>query len=213
MSVVTVDVISDVMCPWCLIGKRRLERALKQVPDVPVAVRWRPYQLDPTLPAEGRERSEYLEAKFGGAERARAIYATIEEAGRGEGIDFAFDRIERSPNTLDAHRLIRWASSAEAENVQGKLVERLFEAFFLEGRHIGDHAVLIELAESVGMNGGIVRDLLATDRDRAAVEAEIAQARAFGVTGVPCFVFNGRNGVMGAQDPETLAALIRRAAS
>ena len=209
---VTVDVVSDVMCPWCLIGKRRLEKALASVNDVIVTVRWRPFLLDPTIPPEGRDRREYLEAKFGGPERAKAIYANIEAAGRAEGIDFAFDRIERSPKTLDAHRLIRWAGSLEGQ-VQDRLVEALFAAFFLEGRDVGDHAVLRELAGGVGMDGTIVADLLASDRERAVVEQEIETARQIGVTGVPCFIFDGREGVMGAQDPATLADAIRRAAS
>ena len=209
---VTVDVVSDVMCPWCLIGKRRLEKALKAVEDIDVTVRWRPFLLDPTIPPEGRDRKAYLEAKFGGPERARAIYASIEEAGRSEGIDFAFERIERSPKTIDAHRLIRWAGSLEGD-VQDRLVEALFIAFFLEGRDVGDHAVLREIAESVGMDGEIVADLLASDRERAVVEKEIETARQLGVTGVPCFIFDGREGVMGAQDPGTLADAIRRAAT
>ena len=209
---VTVDVVSDVMCPWCLVGKRRLEKALALADDIEVEVRWRPYLLDPTIPKEGRDRRTYLEAKFGGPERAREIYRAIEEAGRTEGIDFAFDRIERSPSTVDAHRLIRWAGSLDGE-VQDRLVEALFRAFFLEGRNIGDHSVLVDIATNVGMDGNIVTDLLASDSERAVVQAEIQQARRIGITGVPCFIFDGREAVMGAEAPEVLAAAIRSAAT
>ena len=209
---VTVDVVSDVMCPWCLIGKRRLERAIASVEDIDVEVRWRPFLLDPTIPPEGRDRKQYLEAKFGGPERAKAVYANIEAAGRAEGIPFAFDRIERSPKTIDAHRLIRWAGS-ERSGVQDRLVEALFQAFFIEGRDVGDHDVLVEIAESADMDADIVRDLLAGDRERAIVEKEIETARQIGVTGVPCFIFAGREGVVGAQGVDVLADAIRRAAT
>ena len=202
-----VDVVSDVMCPWCLIGKRRLEQAIAML-DEPVEVRWRPYQLDPTLPPGGRDRREYLEAKFGGPQRAAAIYARIEEAGREEGIAFAFDRIAVSPNTLDAHRLIRWAGSA-GEGVQDRVVEALFKAFFEEGRDIGSHHVLVEIAGAAGMDEAIVRDLLASDRDVEAVRAEIAQAQAMGVTGVPCFIIDRRHAVMGAEPAERLVEILR----
>ena len=206
-----VDVVSDVMCPWCLIGKRRLEEALERT-DVAVEVRWRPFQLDPTLPPEGRDRREYLERKFGGPERAAAIYARIEEAGRDEGIDFAFDRIAVSPNTLDAHRTIRWAASA-GEGVQERLVERLFTLFFLEGGHIGDRDTLADAAAEAGMDRLIVRDLLDTDRDVEVVRAEIAQAQAMGVTGVPCFVIDNRYAVTGAESAAHLAAAFEQAAA
>ena len=171
-------------------------------------VRWRPYQLDPTLPPGGRDRREYLEAKFGGPQRAAAIYARIEEAGREEGIAFAFDRIAVSPNTLDAHRIIRWAGSA-GEGVQDRVVEALFKAFFEEGRDIGSHDVLIEIADAAGMDEAVVRDLLASDRDVEAVRAEIAQAQAMGVTGVPCFIIDRRHAVMGAEPAERLVEILR----
>ena len=210
MKPLKVDVVSDVMCPWCLIGKKRLEKALAST-EIPVEVRWRPYQLDPTLPPEGRDRREYLERKFGGPERARAIYERIEQAGRGEGIDFAFDRIAISPNTLDAHRVIRWAASA-GDGVQGRLVDRLFELFFLEGAHIGDRDVLADAAAEAGMDRAIVRDLLESDRDVEAVKGEIAQAQAMGVTGVPCFVIDNLYAVMGAEPAEHLVQAFEQAA-
>ena len=208
---VSIDIVSDVMCPWCYIGKRRLEQALKDVDNIEVAVRWRPYQLDPTLPSEGRDRTEYLETKFGGPEQAREIYARIEEAGREEGLDFKFMAIRVSPNTIDAHRVIRWAIN-EGESAQAQLVERLFALYFMEGAHIGDHDVLADAAGEVGMDGEIVRSLLATDKDRGSVEREIATARQMGVTGVPCFIINSKYAVMGAQDPAHIAGAIHKAA-
>lgn len=205
---ISVDVVSDVMCPWCLIGKRRLEQALDRLDDdISVQVRWRPYQLDATLPAEGKDRKKYLEDKFGGPERAQQVYASIEDAGRAENIDFKFSDIAVSPNTLDAHRLIRWAQN-EGEDVQGRLVERLFQMFFLEGRNIGKHEVLIEAAGHAGMDTAIVQSLLPTDKDRAEVQEEISIAQQMGVTGVPCFIIDKKYAVMGAQAPETLVQAI-----
>ncbi len=208
---VNIDIVSDVMCPWCYIGKRRLEQALETIDDIDVAIQWRPYQLDPTLPREGRDRKEYLENKFGGPERAKEIYARIEDAGRDEDLDFKFTAIKVSPNTIDAHRVIRWAIN-EGEEVQGKLVERLFQLYFMEGAHIGDHDVLSEAASEAGMDGDVVRSLLATDQDRDAVEREIATAQQMGVTGVPCFIIDNKYAVMGAQEPAHIAEAIRQAA-
>ncbi|MDD9909797.1 MAG: DsbA family oxidoreductase [Ahrensia sp.] len=211
MDAVNVDIVSDVMCPWCYIGKRRMEKALAMLDSVTVNLRWRPYQLDPTLPREGRDRKAYLEAKFGGPERAKQIYQSIEETGRSEGLDFAFSAIKVSPNTIDAHRVIRWSIN-EGADVQDKLVERLFILYFMEGAHLGDHDVLADAATHAGMDGEIVRSLLATDKDRAEVEQEIATARQMGVTGVPCFVIDNKYAVMGAQDPQYIADAIRQAA-
>lgn len=211
MSSVTVDIVSDVMCPWCYIGKRRLEQALENLDGIDVAIQWRPYQLDPTLPPEGRDRKEYLENKFGGREKAKEIYARIEDAGRGEDLDFKFSAIKVSPNTIDAHRVIRWAIN-EGEGVQDKLVERLFQLYFLEGANIGDHDVLTEAANAAGMDGAVVGALLATDQDRDAVENEIATAQQMGVTGVPCFIIDNKYAVMGAQEPSHIAEAIKQAA-
>ncbi|MEL6751924.1 MAG: DsbA family oxidoreductase [Pseudomonadota bacterium] len=208
---VTVDIVSDVMCPWCYIGKRKLEDALQKLDGHSVSIRWRPYQLDATLPPEGKDRREYLETKFGGPERAREIYGNIEKAGADEGLDFNFKAIAVSPNTLDAHRVIRWAAN-EGEDVQGKVVERLFKLFFMDGVNIGDRAVLIECARDCGMDAPVVEALLATDKDRAEVEAEIETARQMGVTGVPCFIIDQKYALMGAQPADQLAAAISQAA-
>lgn len=211
MSTVTIDVVSDVMCPWCYIGKRRLEAALDLTQGQHVEVRWRPFQLDATLPRGGKDRKQYLEEKFGGPERAQEIYSRIEEAGAEENIPFAFEDIAVSPNTLDAHRVIRWAGGV-SEQVQDNLVEALFRIFFVEGGNVGDHEVLVKAAAEAGMDGALVRDLLATEKDLQETQAEIAQASAMGVQGVPCFVLNGRHGVSGAQSAENLASAIKQVA-
>jgi len=208
MTSVTIDIVSDVMCPWCYVGKKRLEKALAKLDaDIEVDLHWRPFQLDPTLPKEGRDRKEYLESKFGGAERANQAYTAIREAGADEGIAFDFDSIAVSPNTLDAHRLIRWAA-ASGEATQGAVVEILFRMYFTEGRNIGDHAVLLDAAGQAGMDVALVQTLLQGDADRTGVQREIATAQQMGVTGVPCFIFEGRYAVMGAQPVETLAGVI-----
>lgn len=205
-----IDIVSDVMCPWCYIGKRRIEKALALCADLPVRVHWRPYQLDPTLPPEGLDRRTYLEKKFGGPEGARQIYDRIREAGASEGIDFDFEAINVSPNTIDAHRLIRWAANIGAQDA---VVEALFAAYFLNGRNIGDHDVLVAIAGEAGMDTAIVRDLLASDADRDLVEREIELARSMGINGVPCFILANQYAVSGAQNPQVLAQAIRQAAA
>lgn len=204
MTKITVDIVSDVMCPWCYVGKRRFDKALSELDDtIEVDVRWRPFQLDPTLPKEGRDRQDYLTSKFGSAEDARRAYASIREAGAAEGIPFDFDAIAVSPNTLDAHRLVRWAASA-GNNVQSRVVEILFRMYFTEGGNVGDPAVLLAAAGEAGMDANVVEALLHSDADRPEVMEEIATAQRMGVTGVPCFILDGRYAVMGAQPAETL---------
>ncbi|MGH0003083.1 DsbA family oxidoreductase [Pseudovibrio ascidiaceicola] len=205
---IVIDVISDVMCPWCFIGKRRLEKALMLLPDSTVKVQWHPYQLDATLPKEGKDRKKYLEDKFGGAERAKEIYAQVSNAGAAEEIDFKFEAITKSPNTIDSHRLIRWARS---EGMQDAMVEELFKLYFTEGADLTDKQVLINAAERAGLNSKLVSDLLNTDQDVKEVEADVVRAHEIGVTGVPFFIIDGRFAVAGAENPETLAAAIRHA--
>ncbi len=195
----TIDIISDTVCPWCLIGKRRFERALAQRPDLEVQVDWRPYQLNPDMPREGVDRKTYLEAKFGGPERAQQIYDRIRDAGAEENIDFDFARIPKTPNTLDSHRLIRWAGSA---GVQDLVVERLFQAYFENGEDIGDRQVLLAIAEEAGMDRGLVADLLEDEADTDLIRKEDTLARQMGVEGVPCFIIDRKYVVSGAQDPE-----------
>lgn len=210
-SSITVDVVSDVVCPWCFIGQKRLDRAVA-ASGVEVHINWRPFQLDPTIPPEGRDRHEYMMGKFGSEARIREIHARIEPLGAAEGISFAFDAIKVAPNTLDAHRVIRWAG-AIGEEVQNRLVRRLFQLNFEEGKNLGDHSILIEAARGAGMDAAIVETLLPTDADADAVRNEIATASRMGVTGVPCFLIEGRYAVMGAQDAETLADAIRQVAT
>lgn len=209
---VTVDVVSDVVCPWCFIGQKRLEKAVAAVPEVAVDIHWRPYQLDPTIPPEGKDRKQYMLAKFGSEERIREIHQRIEPLGAAEGIAFDFGAIKVAPNTLDAHRVIRWAGTA-GDGVQNRLVRRLFQLNFEEGANIGDSAVLIEAARESGMDVAVVEALLPTDADRDAVTSEIATAGRMGITGVPCFLLEGKYAVMGAQDAETLADAIRQVAT
>ncbi|RWC92005.1 MULTISPECIES: DsbA family protein [unclassified Mesorhizobium] len=211
-NAITVDVVSDVVCPWCFIGQKRLDKAVAAAGDVEVHIRWRPFQLDPTIPPQGKDRHEYMLAKFGSDERIREIHARIEPLGEAEGISFAFDAIKVAPNTLDAHRLIRWAGAA-GEDVQNRLVRRLFQLNFEEGANIGDHTVLVEAAREAGMDASVVETLLPSDADVEAVRTEIATASRMGITGVPCFLIEGKYAVMGAQDADTLADAIRQVAA
>jgi predicted DsbA family dithiol-disulfide isomerase len=207
---ISVDVVSDVACPWCYLGKRRLERAMSLAPDVDVGVRWRPYRLDPTIPPEGISRNDYIVGKFGSLEAVRAAHERLEEYGRAEGIDYRFDLIARSADTTNAHRLIKWA---HAEGKEDAVVERLFAAYFSEGKDIGDTSVLAAVAADAGLDAVSIEARLATDEDRGAVAAEIEEAYRIGVTGVPSFIIGRRYAVVGAHPAETIAAAIRRAAS
>lgn len=203
---IAIDIVSDAVCPWCFIGKRNLEAALAGMPDVTAEIHWRPYQLDATIPPEGLDRRAYLERKFG--PRVGEIYGRVTEAGAAAGIPFAFEAIARSPNTLDAHRLIRWSWSAGAQDA---VVERLFNDFFIAGKDIGDRAVLIDAATACGMDGEVVAKLLDSESDKEEVRGEIASAQDLGVTGVPFFILDGRFALPGAQPPDVLKRSIERA--
>jgi predicted DsbA family dithiol-disulfide isomerase len=207
-SALTVDVVSDVMCPWCFIGKRRLEAALKSVPQLDVLVRWHPFQLDATLPKSGKDRKQYLSDKFGGLDKANAFYTQIRAAGQEEGIDFAFEGITLSPNTLDCHRLILWSRD---DDLQDEVVELLFKAYFLNGEDLTRSEVLVRIAEEAGMQSDLVEHLLGTETDLDKVEAQIANAHKSGITGVPCFIIDGRFVLAGAEKPETIAAALLHA--
>ena len=196
----TIDVVSDVVCPWCYLGEKRLELALADAP-APAVVRWRPYQLDPTIPAGGLDRREYMEKKFGKSGRLKEVHDHLVRLGAEVGLAFHFDRIARSPNTLDAHRLIRWAASA---GLQREVVDRLFKAYFVEGRDIGDRSALVDIARESGLDAAVVERLLAGEADKDEVRRAIAEAQAIGVTGVPFFIFAGRLAVPGAQEPAAL---------
>jgi len=194
-----VDIISDVVCPWCFVGKRRLERALAARPDLDVTVTWHAFQLNPDMPAEGMDRATYLATKFGSDERAEAIYADIAEAGKAEDIAFAFDRIPHTPNTIDAHRVIRLAG---IHGVQDGVVEAVFHGYFEGGVNIGDSEQLVALAAIGGLDGDTTRAHLASDDAIEEVRAEDLQARQLGINGVPCFVIDNRYAISGAQAPE-----------
>ena len=199
-----LDVFSDTICPWCYVGTRRLERALQARPQRDLTIRWRAFQLNPGMPADGMDRKAYIDAKFGGAERARAIYDTVRAAGASEGIAFDFDRIRRTPSTLQSHRLIRFAGGQDRQN---ETMEALFRAYFTDGRNIGDRAVLAEVAADAGLDRDEATDYLAGDTDAEAVLGEDALARRAGINGVPCFIFNGRFALSGAQEPEAFFQL------
>lgn len=204
-----IDIFSDVICPWCLIGRERLRQALERLdPELPVAIRWLPFELNPEMPREGMDRRAYADAKFGGTERAREIYSHIAEAGRSEGIQFDFSRLERTPSTFDAHRLLWLASRLGLGDI---MKDGLFRAYFLDGRDIGDRAVLTELAVAAGMEGEEVTGFLDSDEGEGAVREMESVAYQMGITGVPFFIFNGRIGVSGAQSPDVLLEAIGRA--
>jgi predicted DsbA family dithiol-disulfide isomerase len=200
----TIDVVSDVVCPWCYIGKRRLEAALAQRGETARAtVRWHPFQLNPDIPRGGVDRRTYLENKFGGPERAREVYARVEAAGKDVGIWFEFERIERQPNTLDAHRLIAWAQGANPHRAE-QLVEALFRAYFTQGVDLTNMEALTKLAAQAGFDAFRAKAMLMSDEGRAAVAAADQRARAMGISGVPLFIFNERLAVSGAQPSKVL---------
>ena len=209
-----VDVISDVVCPWCWIGKRRLEAALallaEREPLVRPVVSWHPFELNPDLPREGIARRTYVERKFGGEDGARGVYERIRAIGATVGLPFAFDAITRMPNTLDAHRLIAWA---QRQGDADPLVERLFRAFFVEGRSIGDRDTLAVVAAQSGLDAAASRALLDSDELEDEVLAMGARVRELGVEGVPFFIFDGRVAVSGAQEPQALLEAIAQARS
>jgi predicted DsbA family dithiol-disulfide isomerase len=204
-----IDMVSDVVCPWCFIGKRRLERAIALRPDIPVEIRFRPYFLNPWVPREGMSREAYLTAKFGSPERYRAIAQRVAGAAAAEGLTYAPDRIARQPNTLDCHRLILWAGE------QGNactMKQELMQLYFAEGADLSDSMVLAEAAGRCGLNPALVRNHLATNKDVERIENEASTAKEAGIDGVPCFILGNAIAVQGAQTPEHLAQAIDRAA-
>jgi predicted DsbA family dithiol-disulfide isomerase len=208
--VLPIEMVSDVVCPWCFIGKRRLERALALRPDIPVEVRFRPYFLNPWVPREGMSREAYLTTKFGSPERYRAIAQRVVAAAAAEGLTYKPDAIARQPNTLDCHRLILWA--ARTGNAAG-MKQRLMELYFAEGGDLTDPEVLVAAAAASGLDSDHVRNRLAGEDDIERVEQEADSAKQAGIDGVPCFIFGGAAAVQGAQAPEFLAQAIERAAS
>ena len=207
-AALTVDIVSDVVCPWCYIGKRHLESALSQWqaqhPDATVTVRWHPFQLNPELPLEGTDRKGYLEAKFGGPQRAAEIYARVAAAGRNAGLNLNFDGILRQPNTLAAHALIAYAQSVDDGRHADAIAERLFKAYFVDGEFIGDIDVLVAIAVECGLDAVLTREVISERATLDQIAGQDANVRQQGVTGVPFFVFNQKLALSGAQPPEVM---------
>lgn len=192
-----LDIISDPICPWCYIGKTKLDRALEKHPEHDLVIEWHPFQLNPTMPAEGMDRREYLETKFGGKEGAIRVYGGIADAAEAAGVEINFEGIERTPSTLNAHRLLHWAA---LEGKQNAVVDRLFKAYFREGKDISDVETLVDIATAAGMDADVTRRLLHSDADAKDIQERDAAARERGVSGVPCFVIGNHYVVQGAQD-------------
>jgi predicted DsbA family dithiol-disulfide isomerase len=209
-SALAIDVVSDVVCPWCYIGKRLLEKAIALKPEIPVEVRFRPYFLNPWVPREGMSRDDYLITKFGSVENYNKNGDRVVAAAASIGLNYARDKIKRQPNTLDCHRLIFWAGQT---GNGARMKQRLMELYFSEGGDLTDREVLAKAAAECGMDGEQVRALLASDADTDRVEAEANSAKEAGIDGVPCFIFGGLFAVSGAQPPEYLAQSIERAAA
>jgi predicted DsbA family dithiol-disulfide isomerase len=207
---VTIDVVSDVVCPWCFIGKRRLEKALALKPDIPVEVRFHPYFLNPWVPAEGMARDEYLTAKFGSPDRYKQIAGRVAAAAEQEGLTYAVDKMKRQPNTRDAHRLILWA---QAIGKAPQMKQRLMDLYFTEGGDLSDPETLVKAAADVGLDAAEVRAKLATDADAAQVDAAANSAKEAGIDGVPTFIIGGVAAISGAQDPQILANAIEQVAN
>ena len=205
-----IEMVSDVVCPWCFIGKRRLEKAIALKPEIPVQVRFHPYFLNPWIPREGVSREEYLTTKFGSPERYRGIAQRVAEAASAEGLTYAVDSIKRQPNTLDCHRLILWAG--ESGN-SARMKQRLMDLYFTEGGDLTDREVLVGAAADCGLDADVVRRRLAGEDDVARVEQAARSATESGINGVPCFVLGGVLAVQGAQSPDDLAQAIERAAN
>lgn len=206
MSKITIDIVSDVICPWCYLGKKRLEEALRLVPDIEAEVRWHPFMLDPALPPQGADRTIYMREKFPDQEQLHQVHLHLTEAGKQVGLDYAFDKIRRTPNTMDAHRLIAWAGQA---GKQDAMVEELFRRYWVDGEDIGNHGVLTEAAQAAGMDGHAVHARLHHDTGIDHIHEQIEFARSIGVTGVPTYILAGQYGISGAQEPEALAQAIR----
>jgi predicted DsbA family dithiol-disulfide isomerase len=203
-----VDIVSDTICPWCFIGKRRFEKAMTLSGRNDIMIAWRPFQLNPDMPSEGMARDAYLTAKFGNAERMQKIYGAITETGQGEGIEFRFDRIGRTPNTLASHRLVKYAAK---NGFQDAMIEALFNGYFMNGRDVGDLETLADLAAEIGLEREGALNYLSSVEDRDEVMAADVYARRLGINGVPCFIVNRKYAVSGAQPPEAFLQVFQLA--
>lgn len=204
-----IEVVHDLVCPWCFLGVRRLMRTLRRRPDLLFDLAWRPFLLNPDMPRGGMSRPDYVIRKFGGEDRARRLYASISEIGCAEGVDFRFERIRRTPNSVDAHRLVRFAARFGRAD---QIVDLLFSAHFTDGLDIGDAPVLVAVAQACGIDGRLVRQFLLGEDESDAVHAENLRAHRLGINGVPCFVVAGRHAIAGAQEPEVIERLLDVAA-
>ncbi|MBO6503971.1 MAG: DsbA family oxidoreductase [Kordiimonadaceae bacterium] len=200
-----LDVVIDVVCPWCFVGKRQLDKALAQRPGIVKQVRYRPYQLSAETPAEGVDRAEHYARKFGDSPQYKAAREHLLLLGKELGINFDFESECRIANTLDAHRMIRWAMTP---GLQEEVAEGLMKAYFEDCAFLGDHALLVQIARDAGMDGDLVQDLLSSDQDKNLIASEVRQAHQMGIQGVPMFIFNGNAGVSGAQDASVLVQVI-----
>jgi len=206
----TLDIVSDVVCPWCYIGKHRVENALALVQDVPVEVHWRPFFLNPWIPRDGISREDYLTAKFGSVEAYDRIASRVVEAASAEGLVYRPDLVNRQPNTVDCHRLIYWAGRDPSGDKSAAVKQRLMELYFRDGGDLTDREVLVQAAADCGMDAATIRQRLATDEDVDIVTAQAQEASDKGISGVPTYVFAGKYAVSGAQAPEQLARAIRQ---
>ncbi|MEP6065874.1 MAG: DsbA family oxidoreductase [Paracoccaceae bacterium] len=205
MDPVKLDIMSDPICPWCYIGKAHLDRALEAQPDHPFVIEWHPFQLNPTMPSEGMGRREYLKGKFGGKAGAVKAYAPVVEHAEKAGLKIDFEGMQRTPNTLNAHRLIHWAG---VEGRQTAAVSALFKAYFVETRDIGDTDVLADIADGIEMDAAVVRKLLTSDSDIEDIKKRDTHAREMGISSVPTFIVGQRHAVPGAQPPELWAKVL-----
>lgn len=203
---VKLDILSDPICPWCYIGKTMLDQALKDNPDHPFKIEWHPFQLNPKMPADGMDRRDYLEQKFGGKDGAVRVYSQIEERAKSLDLPIDFAAMKRTPNTVNAHRLIHWAG---LEQRQAQVVDALFQAYFCDGRDIGDTDTLVDLATQSGLDGDVVRRLLEGDQDVKDIQDRDAHSREMGVSAVPTFIVGNQHVVPGAQPPELWESVIK----
>lgn len=204
-----IEIVHDLVCPWCYLGVRRLIRTMRRRPDLQFDLTWRPFLLNPDMPRGGMSRPDYVVRKFGGEDRARRLYGSISEIGRAEGVLFRFDRIRRTPSSVDAHRLVRYAARFGRAD---SMVEALFSSHFTDGNDIGEHGVLVGVAASCGLDPVSVRRFLVGDEETDSVHADNLRAHRLGINGVPCFVISGRHAIAGAQEPEVLERLLDVAA-
>lgn len=203
---IKLDVLSDPICPWCYIGKTHLDRALAAEEDHPFVIEWHPFQLNPDMPEDGMDRRTYLENKFGGKDGAIRVYGQIAQHAEDAGIEIDFAAIQKTPNTVNAHRLIHWAG---IEGKQNEIVDALFSAYFKEGRDIGDIETLADIADNAGMDAAVVTRLLKSDEDKQSIRDRDVHSREMGVNSVPTFIVGSRHAVPGAQPPELWTKVIK----